>query len=58
VHRDVHLLRHSNQQLGGVCLVVDAQNRVRGYYDTDEQGLDEVFHRAQHVLKEARSSRG
>lgn len=39
-------------------VLVDTQNRIRGYYDTDEQGLDEVFHRAQHVLKEARSGNG
>jgi protein SCO1/2 len=38
-------------------VLVDASGHVRGYYDTDEQGLDEVFHRAQHVLKEARSQR-
>ncbi len=36
-------------------VLVDAENRVRGYYDTDENGLDEVYNRAQHVLKEARS---
>jgi protein SCO1 len=34
-------------------VLVDGTGHVRGYYDTDEQGLDEVFHRAQHVLKEA-----
>jgi protein SCO1/2 len=36
-------------------VLVDAQNRIRGYYDTDPDGLDEVFNRAQHVRKEARS---
>ena len=35
-------------------VLVDGRGRIRGYYDTDESGLDEVFHRAQHVLKEAR----
>ena len=37
-------------------VLVDPSGQVRGYYDTDEQGLDEVFHRAQHVLKEARNN--
>ncbi len=27
---------------------------VRGYYGIDELGLDEIFHRSQHVLREAR----
>jgi protein SCO1 len=31
-------------------VLVDQQGRIRGYYDTDEQGLDEIFNRAQHVL--------
>ncbi|MCC6764643.1 MAG: SCO family protein [Deltaproteobacteria bacterium] len=35
-------------------VLVDETGHVRGYYDTDERGIDEVFHRAQHVLKEAR----
>jgi protein SCO1/2 len=35
-------------------VLVDDTGHVRGYYDTDESGIDEVFHRAQHVLKEAR----
>ncbi len=39
-------------------VLVDTQNRIRGYYDTDADGLDEVFNRAQHVLKEARSGNG
>ncbi len=39
-------------------VLVDAQQRIRGYYETDASGLDEVFHRAQHVLKEARSGNG
>ena len=33
-------------------VLVDGAGRVRGYYDTDEQGLDEAFHRAQHVRDE------
>jgi protein SCO1/2 len=39
-------------------VLVDPHGRIRGYYDTDEQGLDEVFWRAQHVAKEARSENG
>ena len=39
-------------------VLVDGQHRIRGYYETDASGLDEVFHRAQHVLKEARSGNG
>ena len=39
-------------------VLVDGQGRIRGYYDTDELGLDEVFHRSQHVLKEAASVAG
>ncbi len=35
-------------------VLVDPQGGHRGYYDTDDEGLDEVFHRSQHVLREAR----
>ena len=38
-------------------VLVDPHGNIRGYYDTDENGLDEVFNRAQHVLKEARAQR-
>jgi len=38
-------------------VLVDPRGNIRGYYDTDESGLDEVFNRAQHVLKEARAQR-
>lgn len=34
----------------GRFVLVDWQGNVRGIYDTDKNGLDEVFHRAQHVL--------
>jgi len=30
-------------------VLVDGLGRIRGYYSSDEEGLDEVFHRAQHV---------
>ncbi|MCA9690782.1 MAG: SCO family protein [Myxococcales bacterium] len=33
-------------------VLVDRDGGVRGYYDTDAQGLDEVFHRSWHVLLE------
>jgi protein SCO1 len=32
-------------------VLVDPFGRIRGYYDTDALGLDEVFHRATHVLR-------
>lgn len=38
--------------------LVDDRGRVRGYYRADKMGLDEVFHRAQHVLKESVERRG
>jgi len=38
----------------GQVVLVDGNGRIRGYYGTDEMGLDEVFNRAQHVLREAR----
>lgn len=34
-------------------VLVDGRGRIRGYYGSDERGRDEVFHRAQHVLREA-----
>lgn len=34
----------------GKVVLVDGQGRVRGYYGTDELGLDEVYNRAQHVV--------
>lgn len=33
-------------------VLVDGSGRIRGYYDADASGLDEVFNRAQHVLHE------
>ena len=35
----------------GKVVLVDPSGRIRGYYDSDRPGLDEVFHRSQHVLK-------
>ncbi len=38
----------------GKMVLVDRQGRIRGYYDSDEMGLDEVYHRSQHVANEDR----
>lgn len=37
----------------GKLVIVDQRGAIRGYYDYDEMGLDEVFHRSQHVLYES-----
>ena len=34
--------------------IVDAQGHLRGHYGIDELALDEVYHRAQHVLRDHR----
>ena len=36
----------------GKLVLVDRRGRIRGYYDYDAPGLDELFHRSQHVLRE------
>jgi protein SCO1/2 len=41
----------------GKLVLVDGAGRVRGYYGSDEMGLDEVFNRAQHVLREGREGK-
>jgi protein SCO1 len=33
-------------------VLVDGRGGLRGHYGTDAEGIDEVFHRSQHVLKE------
>jgi protein SCO1/2 len=38
-------------------VLVDPRGGHRGFYDYDELGLDEVFHRSQHVLRESASRR-
>lgn len=38
----------------GKFVIVDGSGGIRGYYDSDERGLDEIFHRSQHVLREQR----
>ncbi|MGM0577301.1 MAG: SCO family protein [Myxococcota bacterium] len=34
-------------------VLVDDLGRIRGYYSSTDDGVDEMFHRAQHVLREA-----
>jgi protein SCO1/2 len=36
----------------GHLVLVDGEGRIRGYYGSDALGIDEVFHRSQHVLRE------
>jgi protein SCO1/2 len=36
----------------GKLVLVDGGGGIRGYYDSDETGIDEVFHRSRHVLRE------
>jgi len=36
----------------GKVVLVDGQGRVRGYYDTDDLGLEETLHRSRRVLSE------
>lgn len=33
----------------GKLVLVDGMGRIRGYYDSDTGGLDEVFYRSQHI---------
>lgn len=36
-------------------VLIDGDGNIRGYYSSDDElGLDEVFHRSQHVLREMR----
>jgi protein SCO1/2 len=38
-------------------VLVDAEGGVRGFYSIDELGLDELYHRTQHVLRDMRRRR-
>jgi protein SCO1/2 len=38
----------------GKFVLVDGTGGIRGYYDSDELGLDEIYHRAIHVLEQTR----
>jgi protein SCO1/2 len=37
----------------GRFVLVDGEGAIRGYYEHDEEGLDEIFHRSRHVLESA-----
>ena len=41
----------------GKLVLVVGSGRIRGYYGTDEMGLDEVYNRAQHVLRQQRENK-
>ncbi len=41
----------------GKLVLVDGSGHIRGYYGSDESGLDEVFNRAQHVLRQEREAK-
>jgi protein SCO1/2 len=34
-------------------VLIDPEGGIRGYYATDEMGLEEVFHRSRHVLRDS-----
>jgi protein SCO1/2 len=41
----------------GKLVLVDGAGRIRGYYGSDEMALDEVYNRAQHVLRQERETK-
>jgi protein SCO1/2 len=41
----------------GKLMLVDPQGALRGYYDSDPDGFDEVFWRSRHVLQEAQAAK-
>ncbi len=41
----------------GKLVLVDEAGGIRGYYGHDDVGRDEVYHRAQHVVREAKKRR-
>ena len=41
----------------GKLVLVDGGGAIRGYYDSDPTGLDEIFHRSRHVLPESTHAR-
>ena len=38
----------------GEFVILDPSGGIRGYYGSDLEGLDEIYHRSRHVLREAR----
>jgi len=41
----------------GKLVLVDGRGAIRGYYDYDPTGLDEIFHRSRHLLPESTHAR-
>ena len=41
----------------GLFVIVDGESGIRGYYRPDQQGLDEMYHRSQHVLRQMEHGR-
>lgn len=37
----------------GKLILVDGHGGIRGYYESDATGLDEIYHRSRHVLRES-----
>jgi len=37
----------------GKLILVDGRGGIRGYYESDAKGLDEIYHRSRHVLRES-----
>ncbi|MEZ4451174.1 MAG: SCO family protein [Nannocystaceae bacterium] len=37
--------------------IIDPNGGIRGFYSTDELGLDEIYHRTQHVLRDVREGK-
>lgn len=46
---DIYDIAHTTK-----LVLVDDLGRIRGYYSSNDEGVDEVFHRAGHVLRDAR----
>lgn len=38
-------------------VLIDAEGGIRGFYSTDELGLDEIYHRTQHVLRDMKAGK-
>ena len=38
----------------GEFVILDPSGGIRGFYASDPEGLDEIYHRSRHVLREAR----
>jgi hypothetical protein len=40
---------------GGRLALIDTAGNVRGLYRADSMGVDEVYHRSRHLLRDARA---